>query len=78
MMKNRYQKLTESIPVPAGLNDRVLFEARRRSAEPAPRRGRRPAVFRTAVCAACALALVLGRRPRRERPRPRFWCPPSA
>ena len=60
MMKNRYQKLTESIPVPAGLNDRVLFEARRRSAEPAPRRGRRPAVFRTAVCAACALALVLG------------------
>ena len=31
-MKNRYQELTEAIHTPAGLNDRVLFEARRRAA----------------------------------------------
>lgn len=85
-MKNRYQKLTEAIHTPAGLNDRVLFEARRRAAEAeqaAPRRERRSCwespspggtraaaaavprsrtrpVLRTALCAACALALVLG------------------
>lgn len=79
-MKNRYQKLTEAIHTPAGLNDRVLFEARRRAA-PArrerrswgrplpgaasmagaavPRGWARP-LLRTALCAACALALVLG------------------
>lgn len=83
-MKNRYQKLTEAIHTPAGLNDRVIFEARRRTAEAetAPRRERkswgRPrtntaftaaaavprnwtrTLLRTAVCAVCALALVLG------------------
>nr|WP_325211814.1 hypothetical protein [uncultured Oscillibacter sp.] len=32
-MENRYRKLTEQIHTPAGLNDRVLFEARRRRAE---------------------------------------------
>ena len=64
-MKNRYQKLTEAIHTPAGLNDRVIFEARRRTAEagaPPRREGqrwRRP-FLRTAVCAVCALALVLG------------------
>ncbi|MCI8329187.1 MAG: hypothetical protein HFG02_06120 [Oscillibacter sp.] len=63
-MENRYQKLMQSIHTPAGLNDRVLFEARRRVAEaPLParreRRRGRP-LLRTAVCAACALALVLG------------------
>lgn len=62
-MENRYQKLTEGIHTPVGLNDRVLFEARRRAAETPPRRERqhwgRPLV-RTAVCAACALALLLG------------------
>ena len=64
-MKNRYQELTEAIHTPAGLNDRVLFEARRRTAEagaPPRREGqrwRRP-FLRTAVCAVCALALVLG------------------
>lgn len=60
-MENRYQKLTESIHTPAGLNDRVLFEARRRSAvsrQMSRRRGR--PILRTAVCAACALALLLG------------------
>ncbi|MDE6454609.1 MAG: hypothetical protein K2L38_01570 [Dysosmobacter sp.] len=66
-MKNRYQKLTEAIHTPAGLNDRVLFEARRRAAEAeraaVSRRGRRNwgrSFLRTAACAACALALVLG------------------
>lgn len=83
-MKNRYQELTEAIHTPAGLNDRVLFEARRRAAETetAPRRVRRswesPApggvrataaavprgwtrpLVRTAICAVCALALLLG------------------
>lgn len=83
-MKNRYQELTEAIHTPAGLNDRILFEARRRAAETetAPRRVRRswesPApggvrataaavprgwtrpLVRTAICAVCALALLLG------------------
>ena len=82
-MEHRYRKLTERIHTPAGLNDQVLFEARRRTAEAgtAPRRERqgwgRPqtktaltaaaaprnwtrVLLRTAVCAVCALALVLG------------------
>lgn len=83
-MKNRYQELTEAIHTPAGLNDRVLFEARRRAAgaEASSRRekrswgqslpgtgpmagaavsrGRTRPLLRTAVCAACALTLVLG------------------
>ena len=80
-MENRYRKLTERIHAPAGLNDQVLFEARRRTAEAAPCRERqgwgRPraktaftaaaaprnwtrVLLRTAVCAVCALALVLG------------------
>jgi len=84
-MENRYRKLTESIHTPAGLNDRVLFEARRRAAEEAPvsRRERRGwgrpetayaaaaavprnwtrTLWRTAVCAVCALALLLGGGP---------------
>ena len=80
-MENRYRKLTERIHTPAGLNDQVLFEARRRTAEAAPCRERqgwgRPrtktaftaaaaprtwtrVLLRTAVCAVCALGLVLG------------------
>ncbi len=69
MNKNRYQKLMNEIHTPAGLNDRVLFAARQQAAEEtaekagpkhlAPRR-RHPAFLRTAACAACALALVLG------------------
>ena len=66
MKKNDYQNMMEHIQPPAGLNDRVLSAARRRTAgqEPAgpkrlaPRK-RRP-VLRAAVCAACALALVAG------------------
>lgn len=53
----------ESIHTPAGLNDRVLFAARQETAEPRRRRAeprRRPWLLRTAVCAACALTLVLG------------------
>lgn len=64
-MENRYRKLIEGIHTPAGLNDRVLFEARRQAAEQAApprreRRGRGRLFLRTAVCAVCALALVLG------------------
>ncbi|MDO4315514.1 MAG: hypothetical protein Q4C45_07025 [Oscillospiraceae bacterium] len=63
-MKNEYQAMMEDIHTPAGLNERVLLASRRQAAEQAaPRRmaGRsvRP-ILRTAVCAACALALVLG------------------
>ena len=54
----------ESVHTPAGLNDRVLFAARREASQ-SPRRTRetarkRPWLFRTAVCAACALVLALG------------------
>ena len=68
MKKTDYQNLMEHIQPPAGLNDRVLSAARQRAAETekqpsAPKRlalrKRRPAL-RTAVCAACALALVVG------------------
>ena len=61
-MENRYRKLTEIIHTPAGLNERVLFEARRRTAESEPSRRERRSwpLLRTAVCAVCALALVLG------------------
>ena len=67
MKKNAYRDLTEQIQPPAGLNDRVLFAARRRAAEaeretPAPKRllPKRRTALRAAVCAACALALVAG------------------
>ena len=66
MKKNAYRDLMEQIQPPAGLNDRVLFAARRRAAEaeqtPAPKRllPKRRTAFRAAVCAACALALVAG------------------
>ncbi len=66
MKKNDYQTLMEHIQPPAGLNDRVLSAARRRTAEQEPTgpkrlapRKRRP-VFRAVVCAVCALALVAG------------------
>ena len=66
MKKNAYRDLTEQIQPPAGLNDRVLFAARRRAAEQEPAvpkhlapRKRRP-VFRAVVCAVCALVLVVG------------------
>ena len=55
---NDYRKLMEDISVPRELEARVLSAARR-SAEPAAKRSWRP-VLRGAVCAACALALVLG------------------
>lgn len=56
-MKHPYETLMDEIHVPAGLNDRVLASARQK--QPRPVRQSRP-WFRTAVCAACALALVLG------------------
>lgn len=63
-MKNKYQTMMEDVHVPAGLNERVALAARRQTAaqaepeRPAKRRVR--PILRTAVCAACALALVLG------------------
>lgn len=60
-MEDRYQKLMETIHTPAGLSDRVFFEARRRAAVPGPKHARRGRPFlRAAVCAVCALALLLG------------------
>ena len=66
MKKNDYQNMMEHIQPPAGLNDRVLSAAWRRTAEQEPAgpkrlapRKRRP-VLRAAVCAACALVLVAG------------------
>ena len=68
MMENDYRKLTERITVPEELNGRVLDAARRTeragTSRPAGRRWR--PLLRGAVCAACALALVLGT----VRPRP--------
>ena len=63
-MMNDYRKLMEEISVPEELEDRVLCAARRQRAEQAgpkrlEKRGWKP-VLRGAVCAACALALVLG------------------
>lgn len=68
MMKNNYQNLMEHINTPAGLNDRVLFAARQQAAErtairTGPKRlapGKARPILRGAVCAACALALVVG------------------
>jgi len=60
-MENRYRKLMETIHTPDGLNDQVLFEARRRAAASEPKRARRGHPFlRAGLCAACALALLLG------------------
>lgn len=62
MMENDYRKLTERITVPEELNGRVLDAVRRTeragTSRPAGRRWR--PLLRGAVCAACALALVLG------------------
>ena len=59
MNNNPYQKLTDHIRPPEELEARVLAAA---CEETAPERPRRPARrwVRGAVCAACALALVLG------------------
>lgn len=67
-MENKYRNLMKDIHVPAELNDRVLCAARRqntaRTAEQTgPKRlapGKARPILRGAVCAACALALVLG------------------
>ncbi len=57
-MKNPYQNLTETIPVPEGLEGRVLAAARRKAERRQPRPVRR--IFRGAVCGALALVFVLG------------------
>ena len=61
-MENNYRKLMEDIPVPGELETRVLRAAQRvEQAGPKhlAKRGWKP-VLRGAVCAACALALLLG------------------
>ena len=50
---NNYRKLTDSIPLPAGLNDRVVMAARQ-SSRPSP------PFLRAAVCAALVIALLAG------------------
>ena len=63
-MMNDYRKLMEDISVPEELETKVLWAARRQRAEAGDTRrqakGRWRPVLRGAVCAACALALVLG------------------
>lgn len=59
MNQNPYQKLTDQIPVPEALEKRVLEAAREASVPARPHLPVRRWV-RVAVCAACALALVLG------------------
>lgn len=56
-MKAEYKKLMEQVEVPESLDDRVLSAARQTREKPAEKR--RP-LLRAAVCALCALALVLG------------------
>ena len=53
----KYRELMERIHVPLGLNERVLEAAseRRRNSSPTEHR-----LLRGAVCAVCALAMVLG------------------
>lgn len=57
---NPYRKLIETIPTPAGLNEKVLRTAGQREAARQPRRGWVKPILRGAVCTVCALALVVG------------------
>ena len=57
-MKRAYHDLMEQISVPGGLNDRVLQTVRQEAAGVGTRWKR--TALRAAVCAVCALALVLG------------------
>ena len=62
-MRNNYQQMMENIHTPAELNDRVLRAAGDRTWDASVKThtpGKRRTVLRTAVCAACALALVVG------------------
>lgn len=60
-MKRAYHDLMDKVQVPGGLNDRVLRAARQEGASPKRlAEGRKQPILRAAVCAACALALVLG------------------
>ena len=61
-MENNYRKLMEDIPVPGELETRVLRAAQRVEQAGPKRLAKRgwKRVLRGAVCAACALALVLG------------------
>lgn len=57
-MRKSYQQLMNHIHVPTELNEKVLSAARRRTA-PAPKR-RQQVWFKPALCAACAVAILIG------------------
>lgn len=63
MNRNKYQSVVENICVPDGLEERVLSASRRKGTRHGfgcAAEGRFRPVMRAAVCAVCALALVLG------------------
>ena len=64
-MKNRYQSLTERIQVPASLTDQVLRAAAQQNTRTIQNgvnsmKKKNSSILRTALCAAAALALVMG------------------
>lgn len=59
-MENRYHELIEQIRPPEELHDRVVCAARKEQTAAGKRRSYRRPLLRAAVCAACAVALVLG------------------
>lgn len=59
-MENRYHELIEQIRPPEELYDRVVCAARKEQTVAGKRRSHRRPLLRVAVCAACAVALVLG------------------
>ena len=59
-MENRYHELIEQIRPPEELYDRVVCAARKEQTVAGKRRSYRRPLLRVAVCAACAVALVLG------------------
>lgn len=59
-MENRYHELMEQIRPPEELHDRVVCAARKEQTAAGQRRSYPRPLLRAAVCAACAVALVLG------------------
>lgn len=59
-MENRYHELIEQIRPPEELHDRVVCAAWKEQTAAGKRCSYRRPLLRTAVCAACAVALVLG------------------
>lgn len=59
-MENRYRELLKQIRPPEELHDRVVCAARKEQTAAGKKRPYRRPLLRAAVCAACAVALVLG------------------